>query len=84
MKEYWCPYHSKVTERWEIVLQLFYKRFNTFLNEDTPKLQATRVNQLYNEAHPFMYLVYTVISLQTMQNDVFSPKFRLPDFLRYP
>jgi len=37
-------------------------RRSTLLNADTPTLQVTRVNPvLYNEAYPFMSLVYTVI-----------------------
>ena len=43
MKEFWFPCHSKnrnVTERQEMVLQHFYKRFSTFLNADKPTLRA--------------------------------------------
>jgi len=36
----------------------------------------------YNEACPCTSLVYTVISLQTMQHYVFSPKFHQLNFLR--
>jgi len=32
---------------------------------DTPTIQTTQVNPLYNEAHPFMSLVHIMISLNT-------------------
>ena len=46
--------------------------FQHVLNAETPTLQATQVNHRIRKLTP---LVDTVISLQTMENDIFSAKF---------
>ena len=52
----------------ELVLQLIHKRFSIILNADMPTLWATWVKEGYS----FRSLVYTIISVQTTPNHVFS------------